>query len=225
MNTDNQTVRHLHLIWQPGISSQWALPIEGQWLVTLSTVLYVFEIILYVVFSSIMITRWIVYPHVAVRRAMSNPDELLAYAIPPIALMTIAGLTATQVSTASWGGHAFMLVSYVLWWIGCIWVFATALVVFPVLFHTGNQADRVMTPVLFMAPVGLATAASEVGLITTRACCMSARLAVPMLVVGYFAAGIALFMAIVLYTIYFHRLLASGCTIPAKRPGLFLLVC
>lgn len=172
-----------------------------------------------------MLARWIVYPHVAVRRAMSNPDELLAYAILPIALMTIAGLTATQVSTASWGGHSFTLVAYVLWWIGCAWVFITSLVVFPVLFHTGNQADRVMTPVLFMAPVGLATAAAEVGAITTRACCMSARLAVPMIVVGYFATGTALLMAIVLYTIYFHRLLASGWTVPAKRPGMFILVC
>ncbi|KAF2169731.1 hypothetical protein M409DRAFT_52239 [Zasmidium cellare ATCC 36951] len=199
-------------------------PYQGRWLEILASILFVVEVVTYILFSAIMIACWIIYPHVAVRRAMNNPDELLAYAIPPISLMTIGALTATQISNASWSGHAWTLVAYVLWWIGCAWVFATAMVVFPVLFHTGNQADRVMTPVLFMAPVGLATAGTEAGLITTRACCMSARLAGPMLVVGYFAVGVALFMAIVLYTIYFHRLLASGWTIPSKRPGLFILI-
>jgi tellurite resistance protein TehA-like permease len=129
---------------------------------------------------------------------LSDADELGAYAIMPIALMTIAGLTASQVSTSYWGGHAFTLVAYVLWWIGLIWVFITALVVITVLVYTGNQMDRVMTPVLFMAPVGLATAGTEAGFISIFGEGMSSRLAVPMLVVGYFAVGVAMFMTVLL---------------------------
>lgn len=134
--------------------------------------------------------------------------ELLAYSIPLIALMTIAARTGMQVSSASYGDHAFTLLAYVLWRIRCAWVFAIELVVFPVLCHTGNQADRVMTPVLCLAPVGLPTAATEAGAIITGACCIPARLAGTMLVVGYFAVGVALFMAMALYTLYPHRLLA-----------------
>lgn len=94
-------------------------PYRAQWLEVIASILFVVEIVTYVVFSAIMTARWIIYPHVAVRRAMNDPDELLAYAIPPIALMTIAALTGIQASNASWGDHAFTLLAYVLWWIGC----------------------------------------------------------------------------------------------------------
>ena len=171
-----------------------------------------------------MLLRWTLYPHVAIRRALRDPSELGSYAIPPIALMTIAALTASQVSTASWGGHAFTIVAFVLWWVGVVWVFGTAVVVLCVLFYTGNQVDRVMTPVLFMAPVGLATAGTEAGFITIFSEGMSSRMAVPMVVVGYFAVGVALFMAVILYTMYFHRLFAAGWSKPLERPALFILV-
>ncbi|THW94238.1 C4-dicarboxylate transporter/malic acid transport protein [Aureobasidium pullulans] len=176
-------------------------PYRGHWLVVLATILYIMEIVLFFSFLAILLAKWILYPHVAVRRALSDPDELGTYAIPPIALMTIGALTITQVSEGPWGGHAFTLVGYVIWWMGVVWVFVTCVVVLTVLFYTGNQADKDMTPVLFMAPVGMATAASEAGLITIYGFDMSSRLAVPQFIVGYFASGVAMFMAILLYTI------------------------
>jgi len=173
--------------------------------VTLATILYVVDLVTFLVFGAIMLLRWAWYPRVALRRALSNPDELGAYAIPPIALMTIAALTASQVSEGSWGGHSFTIVAYVLWWIGLTWTFATAIVVLTTLIYTGQQVDRAMTPVLFMAPVGLATAGTEAGFMTIYSCCMSSRMAVPQLIVGYFAVGVAFFMAILLYTVYVAR--------------------
>ena len=199
-------------------------PYPSGWQITLASVLYVFEIVLFVVFASLLPLRWIRYPHVAVGRALREPSELGSYAIPPIALLTISGLTASQVSSTTWGGHSFTVVAYMLWWVGVVWVFATLLVVLCTLFYTGNQVDRIMTPVLFMAPVGLATAGTEAGFISIFATDMSARMAVPMLVVGYFAVGVALFMAIVLYTVYFHRLLSAGWGSPLERPANFILV-
>jgi hypothetical protein len=186
-------------------------PYPAPWQGVLASILYVFEIVLFTLFLILQIARWVLYPHVAVRRALSDADELGAYAIMPIALMTIAGLTASQVSRAGWGGHAFTLVAYVLWWIGLVWIFVTALVVITVLIYTGNQMDRVMTPVLFMAPVGLATAGTEAGLISIFSEGMSARLAAPMLVV-------------LLYGMYFHRLLSAGWSKPGQRAAIFILV-
>lgn len=54
-----------------------------------------------------------------------------------------------------------------------------------------------------MAPVGLATAGVEAGNIVNNGAEMSARLAVPITIVGYFVVGIALFMGIILYTLSF----------------------
>lgn len=199
-------------------------PYSAPWQLRLASVLYVFEIALFAVFLSLSLLRWIIYPHVAIRRALADPDELCSYAIPPIVLMTIAALTATQVSTTAWGGHAFTLVAYVLWWIGMLWMFLTGVVVVVTCIYTGNQTDRSMTPVLFMAPVGLATAGVEAGNIVSNAAQMSTGLAIPMIVVGYFVVGIALFMGIILYTLFFHRLLAAGLNSPAQRAGLFILI-
>ncbi|KAH6618504.1 voltage-dependent anion channel-domain-containing protein [Boeremia exigua] len=199
-------------------------PYSAPWQLRLSSVLFVFEIVLFALFCVLTLARWIVFPHVAVRRALSDPDELCSYAIPPIVLMTISALTATQVSTTEWGGHAFTLVAYVLWWIGMFWMFLTGVVVIVTCIYTGNQMDRTMTPVLFMAPVGLATAGVEAGNIVNNGAEMTARLAMPMIVVGYFVVGIALFMGLILYTLFFHRLLAAGLNPPAQRAGLFILV-
>lgn len=199
-------------------------PYSAPWQLRLASVLYVFEIVLFTLFSVLTLARWIIYPHVAVRRALADPDELCSYAIPPIVLLTISALTATQVSTTAWGGHAFTLVAYVLWWIGMFWMFMTGVVVVVVCIYTGNQLDRSMTPVLFMAPVGLATAGVEAGNIANNAAEMSARLAIPMIVVAYFVVGIALFVGIILYTLFFHRLLAAGLNPPAQRAGLFILI-
>lgn len=70
--------------------------------VVLATILYIMEIVLFFSFLAILLAKWILYPHVAVRRALSDPDELGTYAIPPIALMTIGALTITQVSEGPW---------------------------------------------------------------------------------------------------------------------------
>ncbi|KAG9205247.1 hypothetical protein G6514_008824 [Epicoccum nigrum] len=199
-------------------------PYSAPWQLRLASVLYVFEILLFTLFCVLTLARWIIYPHVAVRRALSDPDELCSYAIPPIVLLTISALTATQVSTTAWGGHAFTLVAYVLWWIGMFWMFATGVVVVVTCIYTGNQMDRSMTPVLFMAPVGLATAGVEAGNIANNAFELSARLAIPMIVVAYFVVGTALFVGIILYTLFFHRLLAAGLNPPAQRAGLFILI-
>lgn len=190
----------------------------------MASILYVLELVLFIIFLGMMFARWYIYPHVAVRRAANNPNELGAYAVPPIALLTLSSLTATEVSTTGWGGYDFAVVAYVMWWIGVIWIFATAVTVSTVLFYAQIQDDTNMTPVLFMAPVGLATAGVEAATICLRGVGMKANLIGPAVVVGYFATGIAMFMAMLLYTIFFHRLMSSGWPPAAARPGIFILV-
>lgn len=104
-------------------------PYPARWLTICGTILYVVDLVTLILFSCIMITRWILYPHVAVRKLLSSPEELAAYGIWPISILTISALTASQVSSAYWGGHAFSLVAYVLWWIGVAWQLATGVIV------------------------------------------------------------------------------------------------
>lgn len=103
-------------------------------------------------------------------------------------------------------------------------MFLTGVGVIVTSIYTGNQMDRSMMLVMFMAPVGLPTAGVEAGNIVNNDAEMSARFAIPMIVVGCFVVGIALFMGIILYTLFFHRLLAAGLNPPAQSAGLFVLI-
>ena len=113
----------------------------------------------------------------------------MRYATVPIARVTIASLTIMQVSDGPWDYYASTIVGYVLWWIGVARVFLMALIVMTILIFTANQSDRFMT-----------TAGAEAGFITIYGYGMIAGLAVPQIIVGYFAIDFAMFMALLLYT-------------------------
>ena len=81
-----------------------------------------------------------------------------------------------------------------------------------------------MPPSLFLPAVGVATSAVVGGQVVTYSYDISPRLAVPVVIVAYFLGGLAIWLAIILYGIFFHRLMASGWPEPAKRPGLMMLV-
>ena len=77
---------------------------------------------------------------------------------------------------------------------------------------------------MIIAAVGVATAATVGGLICNYAFAISPRLAVPVIIVGYLLAGLAIWISIVFYGIYLSRLMATGWPQPVKLPAQFLLV-
>jgi len=94
------------------------LPYQFPGIQTLATICYVFLILLMVVFGVLQLVRVAMYPRAVWRTTAHNLEEITFWANPIIAWLTMAALTATQVSGAYWGGHAFSMVAYVLWWIG-----------------------------------------------------------------------------------------------------------
>ena len=81
-----------------------------------------------------------------------------------------------------------------------------------------------MTPSLFLTALSLASTALVGAQVVTFAYSISPRLAVPIIIVAYLSAGLAIWLSIILYGIFFHRLMTSGWPEPAKRPSLMLLV-
>ena len=92
------------------------------------------------------------------------------------------------------------------------------------LFRLNHVDDRSVTPSLFLTAVDLATTALVGAQVVTFAYDISPRLAVPVIIVGYLVAGLAIWLSIILYGVFFQRLMASGWPEPAKRPSLILLV-
>lgn len=92
------------------------------------------------------------------------------------------------------------------------------------LFRANLIDDRSMMPSPFLPAVGVATAALVGGQLVNYAYHISPRLAIPVVVVAYLLAGLSIWLSIVLYGVFFHRLMASGWPEPAKRPALMMLV-
>ena len=92
------------------------------------------------------------------------------------------------------------------------------------LFRTHVADDGHMTPAIMLSAVGAATTAVVGGLICNDAYAISPRLAVPVIIVGYFLGGWAIWLAVILYGIHFHKLLVVGWPPPERVPGLVLLV-
>ena len=101
------------------------LPYQFHGLPVLATIMYVFTLVQFIIFISITILRWTVFRQAAMRKTAGNLDEICFLGAPPIAFLTLAGLTALILSNTSWGGHAWTLVAYVMWWFGMIWMFTT----------------------------------------------------------------------------------------------------
>lgn len=91
-------------------------------------------------------------------------------------------------------------------------------------FRTNLIDDRSMTPSLFLPAVGVAKASFVGGQLVTYAYDISPRLAVPVIIVAYLLGILAIWLSIILYGVFFYRLLASGWPEPAKRPSLMMLV-
>ncbi|KAJ4393525.1 hypothetical protein N0V93_002737 [Gnomoniopsis smithogilvyi] len=198
-------------------------PYPARWLSICGDILFGIELLLFVGFLGIMAARWILYPRSALQRLLSDQQELCAYAIIPITLLTIAALVASQISTA-WGGYPFTIVAYVLWWIAMTMIMLYCVAVISILSYSSQHVGSVMMPALFLPIVGVATAAVEAASVSAKAYDLSITLAVPVIIMGYFLLGLSTWMAIILYTVFFHRLMTLGWPPSSGVAGLAILV-
>ncbi|KAL9070531.1 MAG: hypothetical protein Q9161_004828 [Pseudevernia consocians] len=217
------------------------LPYQFNGLPILSTIMYLLDLTIFALVCCMTTLRWALYPKAAQRKTAASIDEIAFLALAPITFLTLASLTGLIVSNAYWGGHACSIVAYVMWWIGMSWMLTTCtdvdipplviLLTMTVgvgicitLFRANLIDDRSMTPSPLLSAVGVATAAVTGGQIINYAYDISPRLAVPVIIVAYLLGGLAIWLSIILYGVFFHRLMASGWPEPAKRPALMMLV-
>lgn len=107
------------------------LPYQFHGLPVLSTIMYLADLTFFVIICSMTILRWTLYPKAAQRKTAASIDELSFLGAAPIAFLTLTSLTGIIVSNAYWGGHAWSLVAYVMWWFGMAWMLSTCIIVDP----------------------------------------------------------------------------------------------
>ena len=114
------------------------LPYQFRGLPVLATIMYVFELVQFVIIAIVTILRWTLYPKGAMKNTAGSLDQISFFGCPPIAFMTLVGQTALIVSNAYWGGHAWSLVAYVMWWFGVAWMVATGTTPFHFMQERGS---------------------------------------------------------------------------------------
>ncbi|KAK3669682.1 hypothetical protein LTR78_010434 [Recurvomyces mirabilis] len=200
------------------------LPYQFRGLGILSTIMFVFNLALFILFFCIFLLRVAIYPKALVKSCSNDLTELALTGAVPIAWFTLLSQVGITVSTASWGAHAFFLVAYVMWWIGTAVMLTIATLVIVVISKTDITTTEKLTPGIVIPFVGTTTNAVVGALIVNYSDDVNTRLAIPVIIVGYMLTGIGTFAALILYSAYFIRMTNIGLPPPAQRPGLVMLV-
>jgi len=199
-------------------------PYQFRGLRTISTIFYLLDLILFIIFSIIFILRFIMFESQAYNEIINNQADLMLVACWPIAFMTLTSLTPLILSNTSWGGHPWTIVGYVMWWFVVLANLIILFFVFITLIRHHEASDRRMPMQVILPAVSVSTIAVTGGLITSLSNDMSPRLAIPIIITSFMLVGIGILLGLILSTYLFHNLLAQGWPPPPATPTLFIFV-
>jgi len=200
------------------------LPYQFKGLGVLSTIAFLVDFVFFICFSVVFLARFATFRKQAFTEITADLEDLSFLCCWPIAWLTISALVSLIVSTAGWGGHAFTIVAYVMWWFGVGWMLLTFFFVLITMVRTQKASPDSgggLPPLVFVPVMGIATIATTGGLIADYSTGISARLAVPIIIFGYMMIGLAVFMFTFLAVLVLHRLLSQGWPAPEKTAAMF----
>ncbi|BDA50428.1 Sulfite efflux pump SSU1 [Coccomyxa sp. Obi] len=166
----------------------------------ISTVFYLLNIVLFVLFLVLSIARYTLYPWVLVRM-LKHPGICMFLGTLPMALCTIINGTVLIVVPA-FGQWAVYLVQ-VLWWLDVALTFLSSFVIPMLMFHIHQLALETMTAAWLLPLVPTVVAAASGGLVATV---VGRNSAAAILVVSYMLWGTGMGLSFLVMTLYFHRL-------------------
>jgi tellurite resistance protein TehA-like permease len=199
------------------------LPYQFSGLKTIASVLYLLDLIIFIICVVLMTARFLTYRKTAWTEITSDVNELCFMSCFPIAWMTITALTSLIVSNAPWGS-SFTIVAYVMWWIAVAWTYTFAVGIYIILTVKQLTEARTLSLAIVLPAVACSTAALEGGILAIYSRDISARLAVPMIIVSFMLVGIGFLVAINIYSLFLQRILVNGWFDAAKRPSLTILL-
>jgi tellurite resistance protein TehA-like permease len=198
------------------------LPWQFQGLGIISTIMFVFNLVLFVAFSVLALIRLFTFPKHVKSETLNALEELSYQGAPAIAYLTLVAQVSLTCSTA-WGFRLTIL-AYVLWWIGLVWTVVLCSASVIVLTKRSITNDRELSPAIFLPLISVMTLGTTGGIVVNYSVGMSARLAIPIIVVSYLCIGYAFFLALLYYAIYAHRLVAVGPPEMAKLPAMVITI-
>jgi C4-dicarboxylate transporter/malic acid transport protein len=187
-------------------------------LMTIGTIVYIFDLVLFVCVCTAITARFIMYPG-SFHKSLKHPSEALFFPTFWLSLPTIIG--GMNNYGASHVGDWLTVVLRILFWIYFACTFLSAVSQYWYLFMAKQLLVKSMTPswILPIFPVMLTCTLANMIAKT-----QPPEQRLPIIVAGVAAQGLGWTVAVMLYAVLVVRLFEHGLPPPNARPGLFICV-
>jgi tellurite resistance protein TehA-like permease len=129
----------------------------------LSTIMFVWNLVLFCAFTLLGIIRLVKYPRRVKSESINTLEEISYLGAPVIAYLTLVAQVSLTCSTA-WG-HSMTVFAYVLWWIGLFWSVLLCSASVVVLSKRSISDARSMSPAVFLPLIAVMTQATTSGIL------------------------------------------------------------
>ncbi|EPE09986.1 c4-dicarboxylate transporter malic acid transport [Ophiostoma piceae UAMH 11346] len=176
------------------------LPYNAEWVRYISIVVFCLNILLFIAFSAITLTRYIAYPEIW-GVMIKHPSQSLFLGCIPMGFATIVKMMVFE--CARWGRGAIYL-TWAFWWADVLVACACSLIIpFVIVHHHRNQLSH-MTAALLLPVVPVVVSSASGSLLAEILPDRSH--AVTTLVTSYILWGLGMAFSFFIMTVYFLRL-------------------
>ncbi|MCJ1299125.1 hypothetical protein MMC08_001916 [Hypocenomyce scalaris] len=187
-------------------------------LTTIGTIVFILDLILFILITVLIATRFILHPGAFIR-SWHHPTESLFI---PTFWLTVATLVSNMQQYGVPSSGPWLLVALrVLFWTYTACTFLSAILQYHLLFTGKPHTIQSMTPawLLPIFPVMLCgTLASVI------AGSQPPHQGIPIIIAGVTFQGVGFLVAVFMYSNYVGRLMSFGLPSPDTRPGMFIAV-
>ncbi|KAG9239143.1 voltage-dependent anion channel [Amylocarpus encephaloides] len=193
-------------------------PHKFQGLMTIGQIIFILDIVCFLVFTSIITTRFILFRH-TLKSSLSHPTESLFF--PTFWISTVNILSNTQAYGVPKCGYWLVVVLRVMFWLYTALAFIVAVGQYFFLFSGKPLTPQSAMPawILPVFPIMLSgTLASVIGPTQPH------QYALPILIAGVTFQGLGILMATYMISIFMGRLMTAGLPRSNMRPSMFIAV-
>jgi len=187
-------------------------------LTTIGTIVFIFNLVLFVSLTSAITTRFILWPD-AFHKSLQHPSESLFFPCFWLSASTIIlGIQAYGVPSC---GPWLPVVLRILFWIYVGITFFVAVIQYYVLFTGAHLTMHSMTPAWILPVFPVMLSGTIASLIAPD---QPPAQRLPIIIAGVTFQGLGILVSMIMYPIYLQHLMVDGLPAIDLRPGMFISV-
>ncbi|KIW32604.1 uncharacterized protein PV07_04134 [Cladophialophora immunda] len=195
------------------------VPYRFHGLYTIGVVVFLFNIVLYILIWAMIITRFTLYPW-TFRASFTHPTESLF--VPAFAVSFGTILINIVQYGSGYVGFWLNRTVLILYWFDCGLAIALSIAIYLVLWSTQTFTIARMTPIWIFPAYPLLIIGPHAANIAEKA--LSSKEAIRILVGGFTIQGIGFLVSLTIYSAFVYRLMTQKLPAEPLRPGMFVSV-